>query len=178
VDLNEKLRAGICVHFFENASIKGNLQLNSYYFESDIQYHTAYGLIGDKSDPIQIVFAMPNKSDDVYFMVTDGDPETVAGELAGIQQYNEENEHICLFHTVPTTNKVFAKNKWAAFLTVLPCTVLDDFEDVKTISDRNIRFRLVMPITSEESELKIKSGIDSLMDMFEESDRDIISFVQ
>ncbi|MCP4492730.1 MAG: suppressor of fused domain protein [Gammaproteobacteria bacterium] len=175
---NERLRAGISMHMFENASIKGSLSLSHYEFGSGKKYHTAYGLIGDDADPIQAVFSMPNDSSDVYMMISDGDPEVISEVLAGIQNYNEEKEHVCLFHTVPTLNDTFVTKGWNALLILLPCTVLDNFEDNKEIDGRNINFRLVMPITNIERQYKIDNDIEALLDQFEDNDRDIISFVQ
>jgi len=178
METDEKLRAGICVHFFNEASIKGKLQLSHYEFDSGIHYHTAYGLIGDESDPIYVVFAMPHKSDDIYLMITDGDPSLVAGQLAALQKYNEEAEHVCLYHTVPTKSDVFNTNDWIAFLTIRPCTIITTFKDDAEIGDRNFRFRLVIPINAEERKLKMESGIEALMDLFEETKRDVITFEQ
>lgn len=178
METDEKLRARICIHFFNEASIKGKLQLSHYEFGSGIHYHTAYGLIGDESDLIYMVFALPNKSDDIYLMITDGDPGLVAGQLAALQKYNEEKEHICLYHTVPTTNEVFKVNDWVALLTIRPCTVISTFEDNTEIDGRNFRFRLVIPINKDEKKLKMESGIESLMDLFEETERDVITFEQ
>jgi hypothetical protein len=175
---DEKFRAGIYVHLFDKLRVNGKLTLKHFEYESGKKYHTAYGMITEPSDPIYLIVATPNVSDDVYVMMTDGDPSKLSGELAGIQQYNEEREHICLDHTVPTENQYLVSNGWSSFLTLVPETAHDSLPSAKEVRGRSLKFRLVVPITESERELKIKNGITSLLDHFDKTERDTISFVQ
>ena len=172
----EKLRAGICLHMFENLDVKGDLQLNHVEFDSGSKYHTAYGEIGSPEDPISIIFSMPNDSDDVYMMVSDGDPSKLYAQLASIQQYNEEEAHICIDHTVPTNNEYIRNAGWAAFVMLYPSTTFEDFKYTNIILDRKLRFCQVVPITEEERQFKMSKGIEALLNKFTEENRDVITF--
>jgi hypothetical protein len=174
----EKLRAGICLHFFESLNVKGDLQLNYVEYDNGSKFHTAYGEIGTPEDSISIIFSMPNESDDVYMMVSDGDPSKLYGQLASIQQYNEEEAHVCIDHTVPTDNEYLRSVGWAAFVMLYPSTTFDDFEYTNVILDRKLRFCQVVPITEEERQLKMSNGIDALLSKFTDENRDVITFDQ
>jgi len=172
----EKLRAGICLHIFESLNVKGDLQLNHVEYNSGSKYHTAYGEIGSPEDPISIIFSMPNDSDDVYMMVSDGDPSKLYGQLASIQQYNEEVGHVCIDHTVPTNNEYIRSVGWSAFIMLYPSTTFDDFKYTNIILDRKLRFCQVVPITEEERQFTMSNGIDALLTKFADENRDVITF--
>jgi hypothetical protein len=111
-------------------------------------------------------------------MMTDGDPKMLSRELAGIQQYNEEKEHVCLDHTVPTENEYLLDSGWAAYVILVPETVHKSLTSTEEIKGLTLRFRLVVPITENERQMKMASDIESLLDNFDETKRDIISFEQ
>jgi hypothetical protein len=63
-DRDEKFRATIYVHLFRKLIAKGNLFFQDFSYESGKQYFTGCGLITEPSDPIYLIVAVPNISDD------------------------------------------------------------------------------------------------------------------
>lgn len=141
-------------------------------------YRSGHILVGDDSDPIYVVFSFPRESDDCYLMITDGDPECLAKEVAALQEFNEKDAHLCKGHTVPTKNNYLNSVGWSSYLITTPHFSYEDFPLTKNIDGRNIRFHLALPLTDSEREIKINDGLDSLIDYFENCNRDTITFSQ
>ena len=175
---DERFRAAIYVHLFRKLNAKGDISIQEYAYESGKKYFTAYGLITDSSDSIYLIVAAPNISDDVYLMLTDGDPKLLSRELAGIQQYNEEKAHVCLDHTIPSEGEYLNDNGWSAYVILVPETVHRSLSSTGEIHGATVKFRLVVPITENERQMKMASDIEALLEHFDETGRDIISFAQ
>ncbi|NVJ51545.1 MAG: suppressor of fused domain protein [Gammaproteobacteria bacterium] len=169
-----KFETGLYLYIANTFGTDANLQSHEY---SD-GYRSGNVLIGDKSDPIQVIFSFPQKSDDCYLMITDGDPEELAKEVAALQEYNENNTHLCKDHTVPTENRYLNNAGWYSYLITSPRISYSDFSPLHKIGDREIRFHLALPLTQQEREIKMNNGINSLIEQFAAKNRDTISFNQ
>ena len=141
-------------------------------------FRSGHILVGDDSDPIHVVFSFPRESDDCYLMITDGDPHRLAKEMAALQEYNERKAHLCKGHTVPTENKYLNDAGWASYLITTPRFSYADFPLSKEIDGREVRFHLALPLTPEERSIKMKDGLNCLVDEFERVNRDTITFNQ
>jgi len=158
--------------FYKSLPIKGNISFNEY----EDGYRAGIGMIGDGTDPIQVVFSIPKCSDDLYLIISDGDPEELSKEVSSLQSYNENTSHLCVEHTVPTQNKYVKESGWCAYLISRPEVTYKGFPDTKDISGRNIRFHLVMPIAEGDRKLKIEKGIDQLMEKYGDEGRELFTF--
>ncbi|MDP5142194.1 suppressor of fused domain protein [Rheinheimera baltica] len=141
-------------------------------------YRSGHLQVGDDSDPIQVVFSFPRESDDCYLMITDGDPEKLAKEMAALQEYNENEAHLCKGHTVPTDSAYLNDAGWNSYLITTPRFSYADFPLNHEIDGREIRFHLALPLTNMEREIKMKDGLETLLDQFERINRDTITFNQ
>ena len=141
-------------------------------------FRSGHVLVGDESDPIYAIFSFPNKSDDCYIMISDGDPEELAKEMSALQNYNEITAHLCKNHTVPTESKYLNEAGWQAYLVTSPKITFGDFPANHIVDNREIRFHLALPISDKERMLKMESGIESLFDFFSGNQRDTITFHQ
>jgi len=139
-------------------------------------FRSGHVLIGDDSDPIYVVFSFPNKSDDCYVMITDGDPKELAKQMAALQEYNENTAHLCNGHTVPTDCRYLNESGWHAYLVTSPTITFGDFPLSHIVGNREISFHLALPISSEERMLKMESGLEALFDKFSDIERDTITF--
>lgn len=153
--------------------------------ESDLTWHeysdgykAGYVLVGDKADSIYVVFSYPRESDDCYLMISDGDPEELATEMAALQEYNENVSHLCKDHTVPTKNSYLTGVGWSSYLITAPGVSYRDFPSSESLDGREIRFHLALPLTERERELKIEFGVNALFEKFEKTNRDTITFDQ
>ena len=169
-----KFESGLYVHIANTMSSEANLNGHEY----DDGFRSGNLLVGDDSDPIQIVFSFPRESDDCYLMITDGDPEELAKEMAALQEYNEKVAHLCKDHTVPTENQYLNNAGWNSYLITTPHFSYEDFPLTHEIDGREVRFHLALPITQREREIKMNNGLDSLIDDFEAQNRDTITFNQ
>lgn len=132
--------------------------------------------IGEGDDYLTIYAAFPNREKDVYLMFSDGEQNELMEELGGIQHYNENKEHLCLFHTVPTERPYFKRWGWSRHIIVRPLTILDKFPDSCIVDELEYRLRLVLPISEDEFKAKNSVGMDGLFELFENKDRDLITF--
>ena len=141
-------------------------------------FRSGYVLLGDKSVPITVVFSFPKESDDCYLMITDGDPNILAKEMAALQDYNENEAHLSNGHTVPTENSYLNDAGWYSYLITSPRYSYADFPLTHKIEGREIRFHLALPLTVREKDLKMEKGLESLIGEFEKNSRDTITFNQ
>lgn len=169
-----KLEIGIYLLITDVFNTKENLKGHEY----DDEFRAFHVLVGDETDPINIVFSSPKNSNDCYVMITDGDPEKLAREVAALQEYNENNAHLCNGHTVPTDNPYLNKVGWSSYLITTPKITYAKFPSIHKIESREIRFHLALPITSNERAHKIEHGLEKLFDNFENSNRDTITYQQ
>lgn len=139
-------------------------------------YRSGNVLIGHEPDPIHVIFSFPNNSDDCYIMISDGDPDQLAKEVAALQEYNDTVAHLCKNHTVPTESEYLNNSGWFSYLITTPKITYSDFPNSLQINGREIRFHLALPLTEVERDIKINNGIEALLDKFEDSNRDTISF--
>ena len=147
-------------------------------YEYSDGFRSGHVLLGDDSDPVQVVFSFPRESNDCYLMITDGDPKQLAREMAALQEYNENEAHLCKGHTVPTKNSYLNDAGWNSYLITTPRFSYADFPLSNDIDGREIRFHLALPLTHREKELKMREGLECLIDQFERINRDTITFNQ
>ena len=171
MELNQFENA-LVVFMFEVMKVNGSVE----YYEYEGGYKAATLLVGDEKDPLHLIFSFPNESDDCYLMLSDGNPRELAKLMASLQEYNEGEAHLCTGHTVPSESKYMEESGWAAFLLSSPQITYSSFPELNIFSGRKIMFHMAIPITEEERELKISSGLDALIDEFEEKERDVVTF--
>lgn len=169
-----KFESGLYLCISDAMGSEANLSGHEY---SD-GFRSGHILVGDDSDPIQVVFSFPRESDDCYLMITDGDAECLAKEMAALQEYNEREAHLCKGHTVPTENSYLNDVGWNSFLITTPRFSYSDFPLSQEIDGREVRFHLALPLTQDERSIKVKDGLDALIDEFERINRDTITFDQ
>ena len=147
------------------------------WFEFPDGYKAGSIFIGDEADPIYINYSFPNKLNDCYLCISDGSHKDLASQMASLQQYNENEAHLCHNHTVPTDDKYLNENGWYSYLITTPQISYSKFPENTEIQGRNIVFRLALPLSKNEKSIKIDQGINALMDYFQKIERDTISFV-
>jgi hypothetical protein len=162
--------------FYDTLPIKGDLSFREYNLSGEGLYKAGFGMLGDDNDPIQVVFSIPKDSDDLYFIISDGNPDELAGEIASLQKYNEKIAHLCMNHTVPTECDYVKGSGWFGYLISSPKVTWNEFPMTSKLLDRNIRFRLVMPISESDRIIKTESGVDALMDKYDEQKRELFTF--
>ena len=161
--------------YFQLAKIMGSeCSLRASEYETGIR--AGYFVVGSDDDPINLVFSFPLKNDDCYFTFTDGDVSEITKEIASIQEFNETKAHLCDGHTVPTKNKYFNDSGWVSHLITIPAIAYEYLPNTLEIDGRTIRLHLVIPLSANEYNVKLKNGYDELLDYFEENQRDIVCF--
>jgi Suppressor of fused protein (SUFU) len=144
--------------------------------EYETGIRAGYFVVGSDDDPINFVFSFPLRNDDCYFTLTDGDASEVSKEIASIQEYNENNAHLCDGHTVPTKNSYFNNAGWISHLITISAIAYDDLPNTMNIDGKTIRLHLVIPLSEVEYDVKLNNGYDELLDFFEKNERDIVGF--
>ncbi|NVJ62440.1 MAG: suppressor of fused domain protein [Gammaproteobacteria bacterium] len=169
-----KFENSLVVFFF--GVMKADGKVNYFEFEDGIR--AGYISVGSDEDPIFLVFSFPKHSEESYLMLSDGNPKELVRQMAALQEYNENEAHLCNGHTIPTDNEYLNNVGWYSYLITNPRFSYKDLPLVQEIDGRKVRFHLALPITKEERDLKIKNGLEALIDEFGNKNRDTITFDQ
>lgn len=162
--------------FYRFLPINGDISISNIDFQNGRSYLIGVGMLGDESDPIKVVFSIPRKGEDSYFIICDGDSSELSREMAGLQKHNEEIAHLCLHHTIPTENVYVRNAGWSAYLISLPNVTWRDFPRRANLPERVVQFWLAMPISDADRQIKIELRVDALMEKYQNEGRQLFTF--
>ena len=178
MELNKK-QSKILSYILSTAKLKPEADIAKYDFDNNFSYRAATSSFVNKDDLIYGVFTLPKENDHVFICVTNGDPFQIGGVLCGLENYLDTKEMLCIGDTVPIVNDYINNAGWKSALLLRVPTILEEFPDShKFENGYKVYFYLVIFIDSEELEIKKNHGLDALMEVFENNNRDIITFAQ
>lgn len=166
----------VIAFFYKVLPIKGDISISEICCENGRSYLAGIGMLGDESDPIKVVFSIPKKGEESFFIICDGDSNELSREIAGLQKHNEEVAHLCLHHTISTDNEYVKNAGWAGYLISSPNVTWKDFPRSANLPEREVRFWLAMPISDADRQIKIELGVDALMDKYQKEGRELFTF--
>ncbi|WP_029652249.1 hypothetical protein [Marinobacter daepoensis] len=162
--------------FYRLLPIKGDISVSKIDFQNGRSYLVGVGMLGDESDPIKVVFSIPRKGGESYFIICDGDGSELSREIAGLQKHNEEIARLFLHHTIPTENAYVKNAGWSGYLISLPNVAWTDFPRSANLQEREVKFWLAMPISDADRQIKIELGVDALMEKYQNEGRQLFTF--
>lgn len=162
--------------FYDVVSIKGDVSFREYELAGSGVFRAGFGLVGDENNLIQVVFSIPQDSNDVYFIISDGDPDELAAEMAALQKHHEKVAQLDFDQALATTCNYVKDSGWFGYLISSPLVTWQDFPLSEKIDDRDMKFHLAIPISNEDNDIKMSRGVDALMDKYEAQERVLFSF--
>lgn len=177
----EEVKAAIVSRVLDNEYIAQECE----FFETsflDGEHSYIQGVASITPDPdLKIYFSIPEYTANIFITVSDGLEEFVRKIIGNIDQIDVNDPSYF------TTRKVVRfeneeLNKLGIFgVVLLPLSVsgiLDDMEEVFEFSDKEYSFQLVSMLSKAEIELWEKDGFENLMEYFDTTDKDLLSFEQ
>jgi hypothetical protein len=174
--MNPKLKAKLVNEVLKSDLFAGSCEFFSLEGSDGIKRFQAE-TVSKADDQIAAIFTIPTTTHNVYATVTDGDRKLVRRILATIEDTERESAvnpgGVLLFDDPELKARDIVG---VIFLPVSASNVLDYLPDKVLVDGAEYRFLLVVFLRGDEHETWKKYGHDSLMDLFEQEDKDLISF--
>lgn len=129
---------------------------------------TFCGTIGSSGD---------SETDHYFVSLSDGSPFDTSGLAAAAHHYDREIAPLAAGHTFPLAPNSPLKAHGYASALLLDAAIYAPFEDAGDLQQQlNCHFLAVVPITADELSLKKQRGLDDLLQSWDDSGRDILSW--
>jgi hypothetical protein len=127
-------------------------------------------------DEYNFVFSLGRHSQNVFITIANGDTKEIARAVANIEDCDVEKGGLSLDDFVDLDINIFRRNGWKGVL-LMPVSLLGTLESFplcKVISGNYVNFFLAVLISHDEYCCMKSSGIEALMEKFDEEGKDII----
>ena len=124
---------------------------------------------------INVIFTLQSCSNNIFLTVSDGDPEKVSHLLAQLERYDSEG-NLCFGEKYRNRNEYLSTKKRYGLVLIRP-KKLPFLNYLPDGMDGDVCFFLVVFLSEMEYRIKLEKGLDALIDLFEENDKDLISCI-
>jgi len=176
--VNKKnLNAKIANFFLELPTLDDECEL--FAIEDDRNVYRQGMVKVNTENEINVSFSFPHLSDseNVYVIASEGEPSLVRRLIANIQQLDNDSD--VKLGNIQIFNSADLESIGIVGVILLPIEVsnlLCDLPDRFEYDCKDYKFLLVVPLSTKEHEVWKSDGHDALMDFFEETNKDLISF--
>lgn len=178
---NERIKAEVVCRVLDNEHIKDSCEFIDTEFNNDdnIYVQAKAGITPDND--LFVYFSIPKNTSNIFITVSDGDSDLVQKIIGNVEQKDVKNpSYFTKRNVVRYENQEL--NKHGVFgIVLLPLSVsgiLDSMEEVFEFANKEYSFHLVTMLSKTEIELWEKDGFESLMEFFDSSEKDLLSFEQ
>lgn len=173
-----KEQNALFVYLLDRELLLPDATLKQYDFHKDNSGYrtTAYVEAKSSGEKSFAIFNLPEKTNSVFLLISDGDPEVLSKVVASLEEYDASTCSLCVGDTVPMKEPYVLAAGWSAALFLPVGVIAQEMPNSKVISGKEFFFNLVVFIDADELKIKTELGLDELLGVFEKKTRGIITF--
>jgi len=178
---NEQVKAEVVYRVLDNEHIKDNCEFIDTEFHDDdnIYIQAKAGIIPDND--LFIYFSIPQNTPNIFITISDGDSDLVQKIIGNVEQKDVKNPSYFTKKKVVRYENQELNRRGVFGIVLLPLSVsgiLDSMEETFEFANKEYSFQLVTMLSKTEIELWEKDGFENLMEFFDSTDKDLLSFEQ
>ena len=180
-DIFERLKAEIVWRVLENEHIKDECEFFEATFSND-GHSYVQGVADILPDPdLKVYFSIPRNTRNIFITVSDGVGSVVRKVIGNIEQLDVNDVSYFNRRQIVRFENENLNKQGIYGIVLLPLSVsgiLDSIHEKFDFDNEEYCFHLVTMLSKAEMEVWEKDGFDSLMDLFDHTDKDLLTCEQ